>query len=154
MMILRKRGSTCLIMSKPIISSFNFGQIAVPSVSQDKKNIELPPDNLILVDAYWDKEGMKIRFIPHQMIGITLKVVFVFEYNNSTHDKDKAKFELYFGSPDTIYSNQKPQRITIKGNDIKNNILKDHGRIVTKDNRNCYYYEVKNFSSDLSRINQ
>lgn len=165
-MIQEKRGNICLTMSKPIISNFDFGQPAESSGSQNNKKVDLPPDNLILVDAYWEKDGMKIRFIPHQMgnkllkdnnndnDNITLKVVFVFEYNNSTHNQEEAKFELSFKSPDTMYLKQEPKKITIKGLDILNNILKDNGLIVTNNDRICYFYEIKDFSSDLSGINQ
>lgn len=153
-------------MSKPIIEHFDFGKSSGVSQSQREKESCLPPDNLILVDAFWVKDGMKIRFIPHQMgkkllkdnnndnDNITLKVVFVFEYNNSTHNQEEAKFKLSFKSPDTMYLKQEPKIITIKGLDILNNILKDNGLIVTNNNRICYFYEIKNFSSDLSEINQ
>jgi len=136
-------------MSKLIISNFDFGQPAKSSDSQNNKKVDLPPDNLILVDAYWEKQGMKIRFIPHQMGGIELTVVFVFEFNNSTHDKNKAFFELTFESPDTIFSKQE-SKIIIKGDDVKE--LKENGELVKDDGRPCYYYKIKDFSSDLSKV--
>lgn len=149
-------------MSKTIIEHFDFGKSSGVSLSQREKESSLPPDNLILVDAFWIKDGMIIRFIPHQMgslalkdnISITLIVVFVFEHNNAAYDKDKAEFELTFeSSDDTIYSKQEPKKIKISGATVKNNKF-DNGQIGTTDFRDCYYYEIKNFSSDLSEINQ
>lgn len=138
-------------MSKPKIVRFDFGSFTGTSELQNKNknNKEKEPDNLILVDAYWERQGMKIRFIPHQMGGIELTVVFVYEFNNSTHDKNKAAFELTFESPDTIFSKQE-SKIIIKGNDVKE--LKENGELVKDDGRPCYYYKIKDFSSDLSKI--
>lgn len=140
-------------MSKPIIEHFDFGKSSGVSLSQREKESSLPPDNLILVDAFWEKDGMKIRFIPHQMGGIKLIVVFVFEYNNPGHDKDKANFELTFESPDTVFSKQQSIKIIIKGKDVLNNKLigKDNKQ-VKEDNRPCYYFIIEDFSSDLSNI--
>ena len=119
---------------------------------QSKNDNQKEPDNLILVDAFWEKDGMKIRFIPHQDSGVTLKLVFIFQYDDSLHDKDKASFELTFKSDDTIYAQEKP--IMISGKDVKKNILKDENMAPVADRRNCYCYSIVNFSSDLSEIKQ
>jgi hypothetical protein len=156
-------------MSKPIISNFDFGQPAESSGSQNNKKVDLPPDNLILVDAYWEKDGMKIRFIPHQMgnkllkdndeynNSISLIIVFVFKNDDdSKFNKKEAVFELFFRSDDTVFSQSQPIRIT--GSDVVENKLKDpFGQDVkygkgTYKNHTCYYYIIKNFSSDLSAI--
>lgn len=136
-------------MSKYRLIGFDFGQSAAPE-SQNENKIELPPDNLILVDAFWEKEGMLIRFVPHQMSGITLKVIFVFQYNDSLHDKNKASFELTFRSDDTIFAQEKPIRIS--GKDVKRYMLNDEDRASVGDG--IYYYDFVNFSSDLSGIKQ
>lgn len=107
------------------------------------------PDELILLDAYWEKDdGTKIRFIPHQKTVKYLIVVFKFMYNDDAkYDKCKAIFELTFDSPSTIFPQNKT--IIIKGADVlKNKINKQ-----VKDNAQpCYYYKIDNFSSDLSDI--
>lgn len=107
---------------------------------------EKPADELILVDAYWEKRGLKIRFIPHQMKQV-LKVVFRFKYDDDKHDKDKASFDLNFVIPETIYQQQ--EKWTIKGSSIKNRTLKEKNKPVKKDGKTCYYCEIENFSSDL-----
>ena len=79
-------------MSKPKIVRFDFGSSTGTSELQNKNKKEKEPDNLILVDAFWVKDGMKIRFIPHQLEGITLIVVFALEHDDETHDREKAVF--------------------------------------------------------------
>lgn len=140
-------------MNKPVVKYFDFGQSSGDPLSHGEKENNLPPDNLILVDAYWEKDGMegvKIRIIPHQMKDVVLKTIFVLEHNNDKYDKNKAVFELSFESPDTIYSKQDSKKIIIKGSEVKELIEK--GKQVKNDNRPCYYYEIKKFSSDLSEI--
>lgn len=140
------------------IVNFDFGQSFTSLDSQDEGRNKLEPDNLILVDAFWEISGMKIRFIPHQMKtyqkkSITLKVIFVFEFNDSYHDKDAANYELEIESPDTVFSKQKSSTINIKGSSIKKNLLKFRRKTVTDDDgRPCYYYEINNFSSDLLEV--
>lgn len=107
-------------------------------------------DRLVLLDAYWEKDGMKIRFIPHQM-NTSLIVVFKFLFNDDIkYDKSKAIFELIFDSPSTIFSQKTP--IIIKGTDVR--LLLDKFNKVVKDNdQPCYYYRIEHFSPDLSDIN-
>ena len=144
-------------MSKPTIDSFAFGQASIESGNNYTNNIgsrlgngevscEKPADELILVDAYWEKEGLKIRFIPHQMVQI-LKVVFRFKYDDDRHDKDKALFDLTFVIPGTIYQQQK--KWTIRGSSIKTRTLKEKNKPVKKGGKTCYFCEIENFSSDL-----
>lgn len=112
--------------------------------SQDKRD----PDELVLLDAYWEKDGMQIRFIPHQM-KVSLIVVFQFSFNDDQHDKSKAVFELTFDSPNTIFSQKNP--IIIKGTDVSP--LFDRFNKIVKDNdQPCYYYRIDEFSPDLSDI--
>ena len=108
-------------------------------------------DKLILLDAYWEKDGMKIRFIPHQT-EVTLVVVFKFMYNDDAkYDKCKAVFELTFDSPSTIFSQKNP--IIIKGNDvIKNPLLNKYNEVVKDNDQPCYYYKIDKFSPDFSNI--
>jgi hypothetical protein len=141
-------------MSEFRVIGFDFGQPVSHSKVIKKKESILPIDNIIMVGSYWEKDGMKIRFIPHQMSGVKLKAIFVFEYNDSIHDQNDAEFILSFRSPDTFFSENETPSIIIRGVDILKNLLKDNGRIVTDDKgRNCYYYEIDNISSDLSAFN-
>ena len=113
--------------------------------NEDKKE----PDELILWDAYWEKDGMKIRFIPHQM-KVTLVVVFKFRYNDDAkYDKRKAIFELTFDSSSTIFSQKNP--IKIKGTDVSP-LLDKFDKIVKDNDQPCYYYRIDEFSPDLSDI--
>lgn len=138
-------------MSRPTIVRFNFGKaIETSSASNSKKEDKKQPDELILVDAYWEKDGMKIRFIPHQM-EVTLVVVFKFMHNDDTeYDKRNAKFELTFDSTDTIFSQKDP--IIILGSDVHplldkfNNVVKDI------DHKPYFYYQIEKFSPDFSNI--
>lgn len=136
---------------------FDFGQASKESAQKDTNmregrlrdgitSSEKPGDELILVDAYWEKRGLKIRFIPHQMKQV-LKVVFRFKYDDDKHDKDKASFDLNFVIPGTIYQQQK--KWTIQGSSIKTRPLKEKNKPVKKDGKICYYCEIENFSSDL-----
>lgn len=109
-------------------------------------------DRLVLLDAYWEKkDGMKIRFIPHQR-EVPLIVVFKFLFNDDIkYDKSKAIFELTFNSPSTIFSQKNP--IIIKGSDVLRHPLLDRFNKEIKDNdQPCYYYRIDKFSPDLSNI--
>lgn len=120
---------------------FKFGQsVASPNVEKDEEML----DNLILVDAFWIKDGMKIRFIPHQ-IPQTLRVVFCFEHDDGQHIKEGVSFELKFVIPGTVYQQQEPFVITTSI--LKE--LKENNKLVKKNGKTCYYCEIENFSSDL-----
>lgn len=141
-------------MSKPIISNFDFGQPASSSDSQNKEKVELLPDELRLVDAFWIKDGMKIRFIPHQMKDVDLIVVFSLQYDNGTHDREKASFNLEFEVPGTRYEDNKEQIIInepITYDMIKNNRFSDLkiARIFDDRGYDCYYYKIDGFSNKL-----
>lgn len=98
-------------------------------------------DEIVLKDAYWEKDGMKIRLLPHQK-KVKLIVVLGFKYNNDdVYDKKKAVFSLKFSVPNTIFPQYK--EMVIKGSDV----LKCN----QDENRN-YLYPIKNFSSDLSEL--
>lgn len=142
-------------MSKPTIDSFVFGQASIKSNNNDTNqnsdrlgkeldSNEKPADELILVDAYWSKNGIKIRFIPHQMEQ-TLIVVFRYKYDDVKHDKNKAVFELRFNVPGTIYQSIEPVRIT---NGILSE-LTENKKSIKKDGKKCYYCQIGNFTSDL-----
>ena len=148
-------------MSTPIIKCFDFGQSSGIPLSPSKKEDSLPPDSLILVDAFWVKNGMKIRFVPFQKFqkdNIKFKVIFILKNDDDTKfNKKEAIFELLFRSDDTIFSQSKP--IIINGSDVILNKLKDasnqdvkYGEGKTYKDRVCYYYLIDNFSSDLSAI--
>mgnify|MGYP007092151301 FL=1 len=102
-------------------------------------------DEIILLDAYWEKEGMKIRFIPHQK-EVELIVVLAFKHDDNRFNKEKAKFHLKFSIPDTFYAQY--DDILIYGSDL----LNFSGEDVIKDEqgRTCYLYRIKKFSSDLT----
>lgn len=137
-------------MSRPKIVNFDFGKVKATSKVTEEKEKEA--DELILVDAFWEKNGMKIRFIPHQEDVVTLIVVFVFRYDDPEHDKDKAVFQLNIEIPDSVYSQQKP--FTIKGSEISRKLkARDGSCIKAANGNNCYYCEIKNFSSDMSLCN-
>lgn len=141
-------------MSKPIIEHFDFGKSSGVSQSQREKESCLPPDNLILVDAFWVKDGMKIRFIPHQMENVDLIVVFSLEYDDGTRDREQAFFNLEFEVPDTRYEDSKEQIIMkepIAFSKIKNNRFSDLGigRIFDGRGYDCYYFKIEGFSNKL-----
>ena len=140
-------------MSKPIIEHFDFGKSSGVSQSQREKASCLPPDNLILVDAFWVKDGMKIRFIPHQMI-VDLIVVFKLKYDDGTRDRHKAKYHLKFDIPETWYKNGNKE-IVIEYSKIEGNLFSAIGlkKMYSKeDGHECYYYIIKDFSSDLTKV--
>lgn len=101
---------------------------------------------ILLLDAYWEKDGMKIRFVPHQK-EVELVVVLTFRPDNEKYDKRDARFSLKFSIPDTNY--QQYEEIIIKGSDLlglgENDIIKD------ENGRTLYLYRIKQFSSDLTR---
>lgn len=144
-------------MIKPIIANFDFGQPASSADLQNNEKVELPPDHLILVDAFWVKDGMKIRFIPHQMKDVDLIVVFSLEHDDGTHDREKASFNLEFEVPDTRYEDNKEQIIKepITYSMIKNNRFSDLkiDRIFDDRGYDCYYFKIEDFSNKLFCLN-
>jgi hypothetical protein len=132
-------------MSKPKIVRFDFGSSTGTSELQNKNKKEKEPDNLFLVDAFWVKDGMKIRFIPHQLEGITLIVVFALEHDDETHDREKAVFDLELEIPDTRYEDASTKTVTVSYSEIKNNKFSKHriDRIFDERGYDCYYYEYK-----------
>lgn len=101
-------------------------------------------DVLVLKDAYWEKDGIKIRLLPHQK-KVRLIVVLGFKYNKANYNKEDAEFRLKFSVPGTIYTQEKD--IVIKGSDV----LKCEKRIDAKGEE-CYLYPIDNFTSDLAKI--
>lgn len=138
-------------MSKPIIELFDFGKSSGNPLSQRNKESHLPPDHLILVDAFWVKDGMKIKFVPHQMI-VDLIVVFKLKYDDGAHDRRKAKFHLKFDIPGTCYKNESKE-IVIEYSKIEDNPFSAIGlKKMYSDDHECYYYIIKDFSSDLTKV--
>lgn len=100
-------------------------------------------DEIILKDAYWEKDGIKIRMLPHQK-KVILKVVLGFKYNKVNYDKEKAIFYLKFKVPNTIFQSKV---LVIKGSDLlKCETVQD------KKGNDCYIYKIENFTSDLSEV--
>lgn len=142
-------------MNKPEIKRFSFGDNVCV---QNNEDLEEFIDDLVLVDAYWLQDGMKIRFIPFQRQEektISLIIVFVFKHEESKYNKEKAEFELTFRSDDTFFSQSKP--LKIKGSDVKplldaSGQSENHDKGIYK-NHPCYYFVIDKFSSDLSETN-
>ena len=122
-------------MSKLEIIRFNFGESGMSSDLSNKNNKEKDPDNLILVDAFWIKDGMKIRFIPHQMKDIELIVVFSLEFDDEAHDKEHASFLLDIEIPGTKFERLSKE---IKFNELQKRNYRGYV---------CYYYEYKEFTN-------
>lgn len=152
---------TCLTMSRPKIVNFNFGQAqnskpkeakrarnkGDESLDEEKK---IEPDELILIDAFWVKEGVPIRFIPQQQDPVNLIVVFAFRYDDLEHDKTQASFNLNLEIPGTFYSQESP--FTIEGSKLSRKLkARNGGYVLGQNGNNCYYCEITNFSSDLSK---
>lgn len=144
-------------MSKPKIVRFDFGSSTETSELQNKNKKEKEPDNLILVDAFWIKDGMKIRFVPHQM-DVVLFVVFKLQHDDGAHERDKAEFHLKFEVEGTWYENENKE-IVIKYKNIKDNnyqkLVQKYGveKINAKDSHTRYfYYEIREFTSDLTAV--
>ena len=153
----------CLTMSRPKIVNFDFGQAQNSKPKEatkasnrgdeslnKEKNIE--PDELILIDAFWVKEGMPIRFIPQQQDPVNLIVVFTFKYDDFEHDKNQANFNLNIEIPGTFYSQESPFKI--EGSKISRKLkTRNGGYVLGQNGNNCYYCEITNFSSDMSQCN-
>ena len=121
-----------------------------------KKEIKtfLETDKIILWDAYWEKQlvkdtgqqckliSTKLRFVPQQ-IEVDLKLVFYFKYDDAEHVKDNAEFILNIEVPETQY---KPKKYKITGAKILGFTSE------TQDGRTYYICTIKNFSSDLSKV--
>lgn len=137
-------------MSRPQIVKFDFGKASGTSAaSKSKKEDKKEPDELILVDAYWEKDSMPIRFIPQQQDPVTLIIVFTFKYDDLEHDKNRAIFELNFEIPGTYYSQEKP--FTMNGSKIYRKLKSSDGNCIKAPNGNiCYYCEIEKFSSDMA----
>ena len=111
-------------------------------------------DNLILHDVYWEKDGMKIRFLPYQMeLDTPLILIFSFEHDDFIHNREKAVFKLTFDIPDTLYS-KKDSEFIITGNYLlehDNRLKNENGEeVIDKDGRFYYCCEIEHFSSDLT----
>lgn len=142
-------------MSQPTVGHFDFGQSSLASNTKRQKEDNRPPDTLILVDAFWIKDGMIIKFIPHQM-KVDLIVVFKLEHDDGTCDRDKAEFKLSFEVPGTQYEGENKE-IVIKYSDIKENLyqnleVKRTCSEANDDGHDWYYYIINNFTSDLSEV--
>lgn len=99
---------------------------------------------LLLKDAYWEKDGMKIRFIPHQEEK-SLKLVFVLIKDSRGDFLRDLTFRLKFDIPDTFFP-QQGKLITIKFCEMKDVGIKD------EKGNNLYYCKIDDFSSDLSKV--
>lgn len=148
-------------MSRPKIVNFDFCQGTKTSKSEEitrsgNKTDESPdekkldPDELILVDAYWEKDKMPIRFIPQQHEPVELVVVFTFRYDDPEHDKNQASFSLYFDIPGTFYSQGSPFKI--EGSQLSRKLkARNGGYVLGQNGNNCYYCKITKFSSDMSQ---
>ena len=116
---------------------------------------------IVLKDAYWVKDGMKIRLIPHQK-KVTLYVVFAFEPDKHGKSKENAEFELKFIIPRHVDTQLKEIRIKSKNkeivlNKIKGSDILEKDKEIRKSNlvdekKGFFLYSIDNFSSDLSDI--
>lgn len=132
-------------MSRPKIVKFDFGKALGTSVaSKSKKEDKKEPDELILVDAFWIKDGMKIRFIPYQKDNFKLIIVFKLKHNDETHDKDKAVFYLNFEIEGTRFEDAKKDPLKIEFANLKETFSKlKINQILDERERDCYYCEVE-----------
>ncbi|MBQ3733629.1 MAG: hypothetical protein II859_06680 [Bacteroidales bacterium] len=103
-------------------------------------------DEIVLKDAYWEKDGMKIRILPHQK-QITLKVVFGFKYNIPSCNKEQAVFHLKVAVPNSVFPFNKEIKIT--GSDL---LQCEKADVKDEGGNDCYIYEIENFTSDLSEV--
>lgn len=100
-------------------------------------------DVIYVKDAYWEKDGVKIRLLPHQK-KVNLKLVLGFKYNRVNYNKENAIFYLKFQVPNTFFQSK---GIVIKGSDLlKCETVQD------KRGNDCYIYNIDNFTSDLSEV--
>lgn len=109
------------------------------TVGRSETQVQKLPDELVVKDAYWEKDGMKIRLLPHQK-KVKLIVVLQFKYGTPSWDQDKAELRLKFSIPGTIF----PQHaeMVIKGSDVKK----------CKKTNEGYLYTIENFTSDLAEV--
>ena len=98
---------------------------------------------IVLKDAYWEKNGMKIRLLPHQK-KVKLCVVFSFEPDEDGKNKKDAEFNLKILIPRC--QNYQENEIIIKT--IKGSKLLD----CEQTEEGYYKYPIDNFTSDLSEI--
>ena len=107
---------------------------------------------LVLKDAYWIKDNIKVRFVPHQMEH-PLTVIFakVLDNNEKTgRDESELEFKLKFEIPGTIFPESK--EITIRFDELTPMYCIKKGKIcflTDKDDNQYYKYFLKEFSSDL-----
>lgn len=120
------------------------GAIGIPSKQKQKE-----PDNLILVDAYWIKDGMKIRILPHQK-SVDLVVEFVYEYDDDKHDKSKATYDLKFSIPDTIFDES--TTVTINSGKLKKWEPLKSCQLESHKGKELYYIVLHDFISDLTSL--
>lgn len=127
------------------------GQGAFPLTKEDiagsepvAPNQSLQPDEIVLKDAYWEKDGMKIRLLPHQKKVKLILVLGFKHHDNSNYDKKKAEFRLKVLIPGTVFPQYK-EILVIKGSDL----LKP---TIELDKNGNYLYPIENFTSDLSEV--
>lgn len=116
---------------------------------QDKACLLDNKYRLVLKDAYWIMDGMKIRFIPHQK-NKPLNVVFAKVVDNNTGIKEEElSFTLKFEIPGTIFQTREK---TIEFREMREMYCIKKGKIthlIDRDGNQYYKYVFWNFSSDL-----
>lgn len=107
------------------------------------------PDNLILVDAYWIKDDMKIRILPHQK-RVDLYVEFVYQFDDDKHDKNRATMDLRFSVEETIYDGSTTVTVNsgklTKWNPVRTCQLEEH------KGKELYYLVLHDFINDLTSL--
>ena len=104
-------------------------------------------DEIVLKDAYWEKDGMKIRILPHQK-KVKLIVVCGFKYNKVNYNKENAELRLKFSIPGTVFPQDNEDVVKV----IKGSELLQCDKIFDKKGNECYLYPIDNFSSDLAEV--
>lgn len=147
--------STCMCKNGGEITIVDDGQKGESEGIQKKEEknyCNKESDELVLEDAYWIKNGMKIRFIPYQKT-VDLTLVFSFKNDTDEYDKASAIFNLLLEVEGTLVPNKD---VKIFGNkiDLDKDKLMDHNMkpILGSTGHQCYQYKLKNFSADLINL--
>lgn len=139
-------------MSKPKIVRFDFDSSLTSSCLQNSSQNAKKIDEIILWDAYWEKQLIKngipqntitkLRLLPHQK-KINLILVFFFKHDNKEYSKEEAQFTLKIEVPNTLYDSKE---FIITGKDLLN---KEYFYTQNEDGKEYYFCNISSFTSDL-----